>query len=63
MSNHIRKLYTRVDNHINSSPKQSTPSKGLVGKRGPTTDEGVNPVIDYVKYIRESRENINASTR
>jgi hypothetical protein len=62
MSKHIRKLYTRVDGQIKSSPKKSEPTRGLVGKRGASTDEGVDPVVDYVKYIRELRENRNAST-
>ena len=55
-------MYTRIDSQIKSAPKQSAPTKGLVGRRGASTDEGVNPVIDYVTYIRESRENRNAST-
>jgi hypothetical protein len=62
MSKHIRKLYTRVDNHITSAPKKSEPTKGLVGKRGVASNEGLNPVIDYVTYIRESREKRNANT-
>ena len=62
MSKHIRKLYTRIDSQIKSAPKLAAPTKGLVGKRGASTDEGASPVVDYVKYIRELRENHNAST-
>jgi hypothetical protein len=62
MSKHIRKLYTRIDSQIKSAPKQSAPTKGLVGRRGASADEEINPVVDYVKYIRELRENRNAST-
>ena len=62
MSKHIRNLYTRVDNNITSAPKKSEPTKGLVGKRDTSADEGINPVVDYVKYIRELRENRNANT-
>jgi hypothetical protein len=56
MSKHIRKLYTRIDSQIKSAPKKVPTTTGLVGKRGAATDEGINPVIDYVTYIRESRE-------
>ena len=57
MSKHIRKLYTRVDGQVKAAPKKEAPTVGLVGKRGASTDEGMNPVVDYVKYIREIREN------
>jgi len=57
MSKHIRNLYTRIDGQIKSSPKKSVPTGGLVGKRNSPTDQDVDPVVDYVKYIRELREN------
>jgi|TARA_R110000803_G_scaffold170129_1_gene233181 hypothetical protein len=47
----------RVDEQVKSAPKKEAPTVGLVGKRGASTDEGMNPVVDYVKYIREIREN------
>ena len=50
-------MYTRIDGQIKSSPKKSVPTGGLVGKRNSPTDQDVDPVVDYVKYIRELREN------
>jgi len=61
MSKHIRKLYDRVDGKVKSIPKDSKPTKGLVGKRGNAPDESLDPVVDYVKYIRELREGQHAS--
>tara|TARA_R110002167_G_C12578488_1_gene643227 strand:+ start:860 stop:1051 length:192 start_codon:yes stop_codon:yes gene_type:complete len=63
MSKHIRKLYSKIDKQINSAPKQAEPTKGLVGKRGAPTDEGLDPVVDYVTYIREARESKNGYTK
>ena len=63
MSKHIRTIYKRVDGQIKSAPKKAEPTRGLVGKRGDSTDEGIDPVVDYVKYIRELRENRNAHTK
>ena len=54
-------MYNRVDSQVRSTPKQATPSKGLVGKRGASPDKEVDPVVDYVKYIRELREGKHAS--
>jgi len=61
MSKHVRDLYTRVDSEVKSAPKKSEPTKGLVGRRGKSTGDDMNPVVDYVKYIRELREGTHAT--
>jgi hypothetical protein len=55
MSKHIRNIYSKIDKQIGSAPKQSEPTKGLIGKRGTPTDEGLDPIVDYITYIREAR--------
>ena len=60
MSKYVRNLYTRVDNEVKASPKKVEPTKGLVGRRGKSSGDDVNPVVDYVKYIRELREGNHA---
>jgi hypothetical protein len=59
MSKHIRKLYSKIDKQVRSTPKQVEPTRGLVGKRGVATTEGNDPIVDYVSYLREARETRN----
>ena len=59
MSKHIRKMYSKIDKQLKSAPNQSEPTKGLIGKRSTPTDEGLDPVVDYITYIREARETRN----
>jgi hypothetical protein len=61
MSKHISKLYAQIDAKVKASPKDAAPTTGLVGKRGNNTEDGMDPVVDYVKYIREMREGQHAS--
>ena len=48
-------MYSKIDKRLQSAPKQSEPTKGLIGKRGTPTDEGLDPIVDYITYIREAR--------
>ena len=48
-------MYSKIDKQLKSAPNQSEPTKGLIGKRSTPTDEGLDPVVDYITYIREAR--------